>query len=81
MIRVKICGITNLNDARAACEAGADALGFVFALEAKKNNRYIAPEEARQIIHELPPWVTTVAVCVNEPVDRLAEYLAFVDRV
>ena len=81
MTQVKICGITNLRDARAACEAGADALGFVFAPEAKKRNRYLVPEDARRIIADLPPFVTTVAVCVNEPVERLLEYLAFVDRV
>jgi len=79
--KVKICGITNLDDARAACEAGADALGFVFAPEAKKRNRYIAPEDARRIIEKLPPFVTTVAVCVNEPPERLLEYLSFVDCV
>ena len=81
MVKVKICGITNLEDARAACDAGADALGFVFAPEAKGRNRYIAPEDARRIIEELPAFVLTVAVCVNEPRERLVEYLAFVDRV
>ncbi|MDQ1256686.1 MAG: phosphoribosylanthranilate isomerase, partial [Candidatus Hydrogenedentes bacterium] len=78
---VKICGITNLDDALAACDAGADALGFVFAPEARKRNRYIAPDDARTIITQLPPFVTTVAVCVNEPVERLLEFLTFVDRV
>ena len=80
-MRVKICGITNLEDARAACDAGADALGFVFAPEAKARNRYIEPAQARVIIEQLPPFVTTVAVCVNEPVDRLLEYLEFCDRL
>lgn len=80
-MRVKICGITNIEDALAACEAGADALGFVFAAEAKARGRYIEPEAARAIIDKLPPFVTTVAVCVNEPAERLLEYLEFCDRV
>jgi phosphoribosylanthranilate isomerase len=79
--RVKICGITNLDDAVAACEAGADALGFVFAPEARTRNRYIDPEAAQRIVEALPPFVATVAVCVNEPLDRLREYLGFVDAV
>ena len=81
MTRVKICGITNLEDALAACAAGADALGFVFAPEAKKRNRYIEPDAARGIIEKLPPYVTTVAVCVNEPIERLAHLLTFVDCI
>lgn len=80
-MRVKICGITNLDDALAACDAGADALGFVFAPEAKQRNRYIEPDAAAAIIAQLPPFVVTVAVTVNEPIERLREYLGFVDRV
>lgn len=79
--RVKICGITNLEDAQAAVAAGADALGFVFAEEAKKRGRYIAPDDAFEIIGQLPPFVTTVAVCVNARLDELARYLAYVDLV
>ncbi|HOZ46195.1 MAG TPA: phosphoribosylanthranilate isomerase [Candidatus Hydrogenedentes bacterium] len=81
MIRIKICGITNLEDAQAACEAGADALGFVFAPEARARHRYIEPEAARTIIAELPPFVSTVAVCVNDSEERLRAYLEFVDYV
>ncbi len=81
MTKVKICGITCLEDALAACDAGADALGFVFAPEARKRNRYIEPDAAREIICQLPPFVTAVAVVVNEPIDRLLHYLGFVDRV
>lgn len=81
MTRVKICGITSLEDALAACEAGADALGFVFAEEAKQRNRYIEPEQTQRIVEQLPAWVTTVAVVVDEPLDRLREYLTFLDRV
>ena len=81
MVRVKICGITQLDDALAACEAGADALGFVLAPEAKKRNRYIEFDAARDIIAQLPPFVTTVAVCVNEPITVLAQYLSVFDCV
>ena len=79
--RVKICGITTLSDALAACEAGADALGFNFAPEAKPKGRYVEPSEARRIIERLPPFVSTVAVTVNESAARLKEYLEFVDLV
>ena len=80
-MKVKICGITNLEDALAACEAGADALGFVFAEEAKARGRYIHPEDAHAIIDRVPPYISTVAVCVNETACRLEEYLEFCDRV
>jgi phosphoribosylanthranilate isomerase len=81
MVRVKICGITNLDDALAAVDAGADALGFVFAEEAKRRNRYIDLDAAAAIIRELPPFVTTVGVCVNDSAERLREYLRVVDCV
>lgn len=81
MTKVKICGITNLEDALAACEAGADALGFVLAPEAKARNRYIEREAALAIIEQLPPFVTTVAVTVNEPLMNLASLLTCFDLV
>ena len=63
MTLIKVCGITNLNDAHAAVAAGADALGFNFY---KLSPRYIAPESARGIIDTLPGSILTVGVFVNE---------------
>ncbi len=66
--RVKICGITNLEDAITAVDAGADALGFIFVPETP---RYITPIEAFEIISELPPFISTVGVFRNADRDQI----------
>ena len=72
--RVKICGITNLDDARHAAACGADALGFVFY---PGSPRFVTPDTARRIIAELPPLVTTVGLFVNESPARIREMVEF----
>jgi phosphoribosylanthranilate isomerase len=71
---IKICGITSLEDALAAVEAGADALGFNFY---RPSPRYIAPEDARRIVAKLPATLMSVGVFVNagepEQVMRIAD--------
>ncbi|MEN1935677.1 phosphoribosylanthranilate isomerase [Paenibacillus sp. 102] len=64
-MKVKICGITDVETAKLACEYGADAIGFVFA----KSKREIAPEKAKQIIENIPADVMKVGVFVNESIE------------
>jgi phosphoribosylanthranilate isomerase len=65
-LRIKICGITREEDARAAIDAGADALGFVFV---PGTPRFIEPERAAAIVHGLPPFVSRVGLFVNADPD------------
>jgi len=62
-MRIKICGITNEEDALSAVEHGADAIGFVFH---DRSPRVVTPETAKKIISGIPPFITTVGVFVNE---------------
>jgi len=80
MVQVKICGITRLEDAQVAVEAGADALGFVFY---PPSPRCVTPQQAAQIIRRLPPFVTTVGLFVDVPLDTVHDIalLCGLDRV
>ena len=69
MTRVKICGITAVDDAREAASAGADAIGLVFA----EGPRRIDTERAREIIATVGPFVTPVALFVNSPLDSIID--------
>jgi phosphoribosylanthranilate isomerase len=70
MFRIKICGITNVADARAATDAGADAVGLNFF---NKSRRFVDVELARQIASAIPGGVTKVGVFVNHQADDIAE--------
>jgi phosphoribosylanthranilate isomerase len=70
--RIKICGITRTQDARAAAEAGADAIGLVFY---PPSPRYLSTERAAEIRDALPPFVQTVALFVNADAAQVAQVL------
>jgi len=69
MVKVKICGITNLEDALAAVKCGADAVGFVFAT----SPRQVTAEVAREIVDRLPPFICKVGVFVNSDLKKVKE--------
>ena len=71
--RVKICGITSVADGRAAVEAGADAIGFIFY---EKSPRCVALETAAEISKSLPPFVMRVGVFVNAPEEFVTRAIA-----
>ena len=72
-VKVKICGITNPEDASAAADFGADALGFIFF---KESPRFIAPKDAAKIIRKLPSFAATVGVFVNEKPEEIEKIIA-----
>ena len=72
MIRVKVCGITNLEDALAAAEMGADALGFVLA----SSPRQVSPEDLRHLVAELPPLILKIGVFVDSPLDEVRRIMS-----
>jgi phosphoribosylanthranilate isomerase len=74
-VLVKICGITRLEDAEAAVDAGAGALGFVFWPDSP---RFIDPYRARAIVRALPPFVTAVGVFVNQAADYVRSVASLV---
>ena len=70
ILKIKICGITNYQDAIAAMDMGADMLGFNFY---PKSPRYIIPEKAAEIINKLPAFIDTAGVFVNATIDQITE--------
>jgi len=73
--RVKICGIVRIEDAMAAAQAGADAIGFVFD---PKSPRHIHPDQALKIARALPPFITIVGLFVNAAPDTIEGVLSHV---
>jgi phosphoribosylanthranilate isomerase len=71
-VKVKICGITNIDDALTAADLGADALGFIFI---ESSPRYITPRAARKIIQGLPPFVVPVGVVADMAYHKILEVI------
>lgn len=65
-MKIKICGITNYEDAKLVSGLGADAIGFIFY---KNSKRFVLPEIVKNIVDKLPPFLTKVGVFVNEDAD------------
>lgn len=70
IVKVKICGFTNYDDAAAAMDMGADLLGFNFY---KKSPRFVQPEKAKEIIDKLPGFIDTSGVFVNASIEKIHE--------
>ncbi len=73
MFRVKICGLTRVQDVRWAADQGADAMGFQMSLGPRK----LTPEAARRLVRAVPPLVVPVGVFYNEPLGRLKRLIRF----
>jgi phosphoribosylanthranilate isomerase len=73
MVRIKICGVTNVEDASMVVSLGADAVGFIFA----QSPRQVTPEKVRNIIDTLPPFVQTVGVFVDEDGATIRDIMNF----
>jgi len=74
MLRIKICGITNEEDAHLAAHLGADALGFVFY---PPSPRCVEPDRVRNIVGSLPPFLSTVGLFVSEKAGRIREIMSY----
>ena len=72
IVKVKICGITNYEDAKVALDMGADLLGFNFF---PKSPRFITPEKAAQIISKLPAFIDISGIFVNEPMEQIQKII------
>jgi phosphoribosylanthranilate isomerase len=70
MIRIKICGITRLEDAISASRLGVDALGYIFY---EKSKRFISPANAAAIIKKIPPFITNVGVFVDASLETIKQ--------
>lgn len=73
MVRIKICGITRIEDALAAADAGADAIGLVFHAASP---RAVSAEQATTIVRALPPFITTVGLFVDASEQQISEVLS-----
>ncbi len=74
MTKIKICGITRIEDALEACRAGADALGFNFS---RKSPRVVTPDLARSIIKKLPPFIATAGIFVEQTPEEINDVCRF----
>jgi phosphoribosylanthranilate isomerase len=74
MVRIKLCGMTNLDDCRKAVELGVDYVGFVFY---KKSSRYVTPRRVKQIVQKLNGGIRTVGVFVEESDAQIAELVDY----